>query len=184
MRGWFLAFQVDTPRIETVWPTSVGGYVALALSVFALIGYAVTAWKASNRPIITKIEEAKTYFTDELGKIKAQFTEKIASQERHIDHSLDNYHRTVTNEINGWGARVNDHDDDIQRHEQALGDQAARLIRSEADREQLNRRVIELSVKIDKNTEETRELERSMTNAIMASERRILDAIAGRRNQK
>ena len=170
-------------RVESIWPTSVSGYVALVLAAFSLVGYAHTAWKASNRPSLTKLEEAKGYFTEEISSIKAQFTAKIQEQEKHIDASLSAYHKTVTGEINGWGARVNEHHTEIQRHEQALGEQAGRLIRSEADREQLNRRLAELSVKVDKNTEETRELERTMSQEIRSSERRILDAIAGKRNQ-
>ena len=154
---------------------------ALVLSIFGVIGYGITAWKASNRPVLTKISEAQGFFTNELARVEKDFTEKIAQQEKHIDKSLDAYHETVTNEINGWGKRIEDHHADINRHEAALGDQAGRLIRSEADRENLNRRMIELSVKVDKNTEETRELERSFTRQLGETERRIVSAIEGKR---
>lgn len=173
--------QEATPRIDTIWPTSVAGWLTLALSSIAVLGYGITAWKSSNRPILLKLEEARAYFTKELNDAKAEFREKITTQETHIDESLDQYHTTVTSEINGWAKRFSDDHGDIQRHEMALGDLSGKLIESRADREQLNRRYADLAREVSENAKEARAEMRSLKNEIGEMERRLIDVITGRK---
>lgn len=177
MVPFFWLVQNTAPRIDTIWPTSliglIGSFTAL-LSFFMLL---VSLWRADKKPILSKIAEAQAFFTRELARVEKDVSERVSEQRAHIDETLDDYHRTVTHEINGWAKRFQDDHQDIERHEMAIGDIAGKLIESRTDRDHMNRRVAELAVKIDKNTEETRELERSMTKQLAETERRIIEAI-------
>ena len=72
------------PAPDTVWPTSVAGWIALVLAVFAILGYAHNAWKSSQAPVDRKLKAAK----DE------------ATAEQNL------FHRTVSAELNGFGGRL------------------------------------------------------------------------------
>ena len=178
---WVVLVQAPTmPPVETVWPTSIAGWLAVALSLLAIIGYGVTAWKASNRPVLTKIEEAKASFTRELSRVERDMTAKVTDTRRHIDDTLDDYHKTVTAEINGWAKRFEDDHSDIARHESAIGDIAGKLIETRTDRDHMNRRVGEMAQQMAEMSREMRDLERRVGTAITASEQRIIQAIHDR----
>jgi hypothetical protein len=166
---WAAAIVQDVPRIETFWPI---------LTFFMLL---VSLWRADKKPILAKIAEAQSYFTKELARVEQEFTVKVTEQRDHIDETLDDYHKTVTGEINGWAKRFEDDHVDIQRHEQVLGDHAGKFIESRSDREQLNRRVDALAREVAENTRETRQLERNLMTQMGEMERRLIDVITGRK---
>jgi len=187
---WLVLAQ-ETPRIDTVWPTSLIGLIGSLTALLSFFILLVSLWRADKKPVLAKIEEAKVFFTRELARVEQDMTEKVSEQREHIDDTLDDYHKSVTGEINGWAKRFEDDHSDVQRHEQVLGEHAGKFIESKADREQLNRRIHEqamrleaaernLGTKIEDNTKETVRLERSITASMGEMERRILTAIKGR----
>lgn len=159
------------------WIATLQGWYSVIISTAAVIGVGVTVWRANNRPILTKISEASSQFTRELARVERDVTEKVNAQRAHIDDTLDDYHKTVSAEINGWAKRFEDDHADIQRHDLALGEQAGRIIRMDSYREHTDRRIAEMSQRLDENTKELRDLERRMTKTVTDSEHRIIEAI-------
>jgi hypothetical protein len=177
----WLALAQETPKIDTIWPTSLIGLVGSLTAVISFFMLLVSLWRADKKPILAKIAEAQTYFTKELARVEADFTDKVNEQRDHIDSTLDDYHKSVTGEVNGWAKRFEDDHVDIQRHEQVLGDHAGKFIESRSDREQLNRRVDALAREVAENTRETRQLERNLMTQMGEMERRLIDVITGRK---
>jgi hypothetical protein len=94
------------PQPETLWPTSVAGWVALFLGFASAVGVIYAVHKSSLRPVELSISDARKHFDGEIGDTKTHFDGKIASIEKHWEVQFNAYRDSVNKEVNGYGTRL------------------------------------------------------------------------------
>ena len=163
---WLLS-QSTTPRIETVWPTSIAGWVGLVIAIIALGGQVIALWRADKRPILDKMETQKT-----------EFTKALAATRTELERMLNGYHDTVSREVQLVASRVDEDREEIQRNALAIEEQARRMIEQQTIQKTTIARLEDLSREVKQNTTETIASERRMGDKMLESERRIIEALA------
>jgi hypothetical protein len=143
---------MQIPKPETIWPVSVFAWVTGLTAVFSLF----TALRKSNNEPILK----------DIGNLREEMKAEIQRLKESQKFQMDQHERRVENMMNGLGGRVTDNFADIQRHDQAIGEQAGRLIRSEEDRKQLNNRVGNVESRVE-----------AFSGMVMGMERNIRDHV-------
>lgn len=145
-------------EIETVWPTSVAGWVGLMLGFSSLVGVIYAVHKSSLKPV-----------QEQITKVEKHFDQKLEEMEEKWVQQFNAYRESLNFQMNGFGTRV-------ARVEEAFVGQAALLnglmtsmAASTEDRRHMNKKLDEISQQIE-----------TMTHNRAAFEARILDILSRR----
>jgi hypothetical protein len=177
---WLAFAAMQSPSLkpsmpETFWPTSFVAWGAAGGFLLLLVKDFYKLWRHSQSPIEKKIEEGNEaclnkiderfntathqiddtvrHFEKEVKRVEQDFKEQLIRFSASEVERRNIFRESVTGELNGLGIRVNSHDTQIDRIEQAIESQARAFIEfkteSKADRQHINNRLGSVEGKID-----------------------------------
>lgn len=169
---WVLAQEAFKPtRPEGVWPVTISGWVTLGASSIALF---VVLWRANNKPILDVLSGLEKKFDTEVKRIEERLEEVEADRK---DGELKII-KQIDGRLDGFGARVAENKENITFLSSQYVAIAERMVRSEADRQQMNVRITETRMDTEHNRKALPDLEIRFTNALNAQTTTILNAQA------
>lgn len=158
-------------RPDTVWPTSVMGWVALALALFSVVGYGLTAWRASNKPVIDKMDAMKREVDREIKRIEGKVDDYAQSQHDQFHQALNHFRESTSHEISGFGRRVTEIEREHIQLESAVAELAKAQIESRADRQHINQQLVEMRRVFEADRTDRLAMERRLTQVIITGTR-------------
>jgi hypothetical protein len=167
------AFQVSMrpERPNEFWPVSITGWVTLISSSIAL---GIVIWRANNKPVLDRLTGLEQKFDAEVRRIEKRLDESEAHRERDGRNLI----LAVDQKINGFGHRVQENRDDINRLEIAQSEQALALVESQGDRRQMNNRITELTATVSTLVRQLPDLELRLQQSLNVQTKEILREFA------
>lgn len=179
MKQHLLAALVDI----TPTPSNAANvlYLGLLLTLLNVIDKFVVWFRGGQAPVLKRIDEVEQRQTTRIDKLERDVTDRVTENREHIDRTLDEFHGSVTGELNGWATRIKDNAEEIDRNAAAIETQARAFIQfqsqSTEDRRHINTRLAEVERKMDGVVSTQSATELRVTQALANAELRIMNAI-------
>jgi chromosome segregation ATPase len=163
--GAQVSMRPDRPN--EFWPVSITGWVTLISSSIAL---GIVIWRANNKPVLDRLTGLEHKFDTEVRRIEKRLDEGEAHRERDGRNLI----QAVDEKINGFGRRVQDNRDDINRLEQSQSEIALQMVESQGDRRNMNNRITELTATVSTLVRQLPDLELRLQSSLNQQTKEIL----------
>jgi chromosome segregation ATPase len=161
--------EMQPSRPSEFWPVSITGWITLASSTLALI---VVLWRANNKPILDVLQRLEVKVDEEIKRIEERLDETASDRKDGEAKIL----KQIDGRLDGFSGRVDENKQGITFLHSKYESVNERMVRSEADRQQMNIRIAETRAETESLRKAIPDMELRFTNALNAQSSTLLKA--------